>query len=475
VSLEVERTFALAGGQDLPALTGLGAPVEFTLEAVYHDTLHFSLTRSRRVVRRRSGGSDDGWHVKLPGQDAEHRIEHHAPLEARRLPAELRALVADSLAGHALVPVARLRTRRSQAELNDVAGTVLALVCIDEVVATVGGHEQSWREAEVELVDGPAEVLAQVTETFAEAGIRPAEGQSKIVRTLTDAIRADDKAASSGPTAASVVLDYLSEQVGTLQDLETGVLADSPDAVHRSRVATRRLRTALRTFSPLFDGDAVAALRSELAWHAAQLGAPRDAEVLRDGLLSALDNLEVAADASERSLIKASLGDRHTRAHADLVETMDTSRYDDLHASLVDWLVAPPLESVGDAAAMAVLHGLLDRARGRVTRLYVKALRHPDDLTRWHEVRKAAKAARYCSEALEPAFGSRATRHAAAWEAVTDAFGELQDAVVARAAITELSEESPVLGELLAYEVGRGRAELAAGRVALDAALAAGL
>ena len=90
-------------------------------------------------------------------------------------------------------------------------------------------------------------------------------------------------------------------------------------------------------------------------------------------------------------------------------------------------------------------------------------------------MRKAAKAARYCSEALEPVFGARAEEHAAAWEAVTDAFGELQDSVVARATITSLAGDSPVLDSLLAYEVGRGRAELARGRTALDAALAASL
>jgi len=476
VTAEVERKFALAEGDDLPALEGLGEPEEFALEAVYHDTLHFALIRSRRVVRRRSGGGDEGWHVKLPGGDAEHRVEHHAPLDAPRLPEELRRLVSDVLARHALVPVATLRTRRRQSELRDPSGAVVALVCLDDVVATVGTAEQSWREAEVELVEGaPPEVLEDVTRVFAAAGIQPAEGQSKIGRALGNALAADDRATSGDPTAAGVVLDYLSEQIGTLQDLESGVLADSPDAVHRSRVATRRLRSALRTFGPLFEADAVKALRSELAWHATELGAPRDAEVLRDGLLDALDDLEVPEDADERELISARLVEDHASAHAELVETMATSRYDDLHDSLARWLAGPPLRAAGEADADPVLHGLLDRARGRVTKLYAKALRHPSDLTGWHEVRKGAKAARYCSEALKPVFGSRASDHAAAWEAVTDAFGELQDSVVARTTITALDRDSGVLDALLAYEVGRGTAELARGKTALATALAASL
>lgn len=475
MSQEVERKFSLADDQQLPHLDGLSEPVDYTLEATYLDSRHFALARARRVVRHRSGGTDAGWHVKLAGPDAEHRVEYHSDGSAPRLPDELRQLVADELDGEALIPVARLRTRRRQAELRDPEGIVLALVCVDDVTAIAGSQEQSWREAEVELVEGTAAVIDEVTERFAAAGIHRSPEQSKIGRALAAVIESDDRTRSSGPTASGVVLDYLSRQVGTLQALEAGVLADAPDAVHRSRVATRRLRSALRTFAPLFRSKAVARLRAELAWHADELGAPRDAEVMLDGMLGALDILEVDPGAAERELIRKSLIAAHTRAHAELVETMGSRRYDELHRLLADWLVAPALSAAADATAAPMLHGLLDQARGRVTRLYAKALRAREEPARWHEVRKAAKAARYCSEALEPVFGNRASDHAAAWEAVTDAFGELQDSVVARATITQLASDSPVLDSLLAYEVGRGRAELARGRAALDAALAASL
>ena len=475
MTLEVERKFALAAGQELPALAGLGQAVELPMLAVYHDTRHFALTRARQVVRHRTGGVDDGWHVKLPGGDADQRVEHHAPADLPRLPAGLRGLVADTLAGQALVPVARVRTRRRQAEWRDATGRLLALVCTDDVEATTALGSASWREAEVELVEAGRDLLDDVTATFAAAGIHPSAAQSKIQRTLASAIEADDAARAAGPDAPGVVLDYLSRQVGTLQALEAGVLADEPDAVHRSRVATRRLRTALRTFRPLFAKREVVRLRAELAWHAGELGAARDAEVLRDGLLQALDALGVAGDAAERDLITVSLHDAHGRAHDELVKTMATRRYDQLHTRLATWLAEPPLAQADPGPATAILHGLLDRSRGRAAALYSAALRHPEEVAGWHAVRKAAKAVRYCSEALEPVFGARASSHAAAWEVVTDAFGELQDSVVARATIASLSGDSAALDALLAYQVGRGRAELARGRAALDAALAASL
>ena len=473
MTAEVERAFELAPGQELPELPGLGEFREFVLEATYYDTRHFALTRARHVLRRRAGGDDQGWHVKLPGTDIEHRVEHHAPLESPRPPAELRALIAMPLDGEALLPVARLHTVRRQAELRGADGTLAALVCVDEVTATTAVATQAWREAEIELVEGDPALLEELTARLTQAGIHPAAMQAKIGRTLGPAIAADDQRAA-GKTAAEVVLDYLSTQLGTLQALEPGVLADQPDAVHRSRVATRRIRSALATFEPLFDSAAVRRLRSELAWHAIELGVPRDAEVLRDSLLGALDSIGVADDAPQRQGIIDRLSGVHTVAHAELAETMATERYDQLHDSLAGWLAAPGLSAAAAAPAVPLLHGLLDRARGRAAGRYGAALIDPADLAGWHEVRKAAKAVRYCAEAVVSAFGDRARSHAAAWEAVTDALGELQDSVVAREAFADQAGD-PVVDALLAFQVGRGKAELARGRAALEAALAASL
>ncbi len=468
---EVERAFELAPGQELPPLPGLGEFTEFVLEATNYDTRHFSLTRARHVLRRRAGGDDQGWHVKLPGVDVEHRTEHHAPLGTPRPPQELRSLIEGPLAGQALLPVARLHTVRRQAELRGPDGERQALVCIDQVTARTAVGSQTWREAEIELAGGTADLLDRLTGDLAAAGIHPAASQSKIGRTLGPAIEADDQRGAEPATAGDVVLDYFSTQLGTLQALEPGVLADQPDAVHRSRVATRRMRSALATFEPLFDRATVRRLRGELAWHAVELGVARDAEVLRDNLLAALDSIGVPADARQRQVIVDRLGGVHRVAHAELVETMASQRYDGLHEALAGWLLAPPLTAAAAAPAAPLLHGLLDRARGRAAERYGRALADVADPAGWHEARKAAKAVRYCAEAIVPAFGDRAKDHARAWETVTDALGELQDSAVARDAFADQVGD-PVVDALLAFEVGRGTAELARGRAALEAALA---
>jgi CHAD domain-containing protein len=153
---------------------------------------------------------------------------------------------------------------------------------------------------------------------------------------------------------------------------------------------------------------------------------------------------------------------------------MATQRYDGLHEVLAGWLADPGLTAAAGAPAVPLLHGLLDRARGRAAERYGRALADPCNMTGWHEARKAAKAVRYGAEAVVAAFGDRAGAHAAAWEAVTDALGEVQDSVVARDALTDRASD-PVVDALLAFQVGRGQAELARGRAALESALATSL
>ncbi|MEA4943082.1 MAG: CYTH and CHAD domain-containing protein [Propionicimonas sp.] len=482
---EVERKFVPVGEQPLPDLTGLaqlGRTTAFDLVATYYDTIDFDLTVAHQVVRRRLGGDDEGWHVKLAGTDSEHRREYHAPLGLTRPPAALRELVAGTLGEQALLPVAELRTHRVQSELRDSAGGLLAYLCDDRVLATAGEHRQAWREAEVELAGGSFDFLEAVTTAFESAGVPWSAEAAKIGQALGPALADHERQAQGVAGAGRVVLAYLAVQIGVLQEREAAVLADLPDAVHRSRVATRRLRSSLRTFAPLFTGDAAARLRAELGWHAAELGAPRDAEVLRDGLLATMDELGLDPQAPERQLLTERLGEEHALAHAELARTMASARYDALHEAMMAFLAAPPFAAVAAEPAVAELHGLLDRARGRVARLHADALAAPDDLTRWHEVRKAAKAVRYGAEALVGVLGERAQAHAALWEAVTDALGQVQDSVVARATVTRLAAEPAVQGgeagaftSLLAHHAERGRLHLARGRQALEEALAASL
>ena len=478
--IEAERKYALAAGQQLPALAPtvrLGPSAEFDLTATYYDAPDFRLTRAWQVIRHRTGGADAGWHLKLPGPTPDQRVELQRAPGPSRVPAEFREQVAATLDGAPLAPVAVLRTHRREQQLLGADGLVLAVACTDEVVAEVGTRQEYWREAEIELVGGEIGLLDRIEAVLAANDVRRAETGSKIGRALAESIAAY-RPAGPESSAGEVVGAYLADQIGVLQTREPDVLADAPDAVHRSRVATRRLRSALRTYREVFAGS-TRGLRDELRWHAEELGAPRDAEVLRARLLEALVDLPEGSRLVIADRIEHALGATHAAAHAALVESMRTARYERLHLALEELLARPEWSRVADKQAARVLPPMLGRAVHRVRRLAEHAESRPSDLTRWHEVRKAAKAARYGCEVLVPALGERAEAWRAGWEAVTEGLGAVQDAVVAQQVIGDLAWHAVADGlprlpfdDLRHHQDILLRESLVAGRAALRAALA---
>jgi len=157
---------------------------------------------------------------------------------------------------------------------------------------------------------------------------------------------------------------------------------------------------------------------------------------------------------------------------------MSTDRYERLQLELEQLLTAPALVWVAAEEASAVLPPMLGVAVGRVRKLARRAAARPGDLTRWHEVRKAAKAVRYGAEALVGALGETAETWRARWEQVTESFGAVQDCVVASQVIDDLASQTVVEGlprkpfdVLLAHQDLALRQALARGRKVLATAL----
>lgn len=91
-----------------------------------------------------------------------------------------------------------------------------------------------------------------------------------------------------------MVLAYLRTQADALKLLDPMVRRDEPDSVHQMRVATRRLRSTLRSFGQVIPRSGTTRLSGELKWLGTVLGEARDAEVLAE--LGALPPLDHAAD-----------------------------------------------------------------------------------------------------------------------------------------------------------------------------------
>jgi CYTH domain len=212
--IETERKYDAAARFALPDLAGLGGvagvtgPQTYRLRAVYFDTADFRLAAAKITLRRRTGGTDAGWHLKLPA-GADSRREVHAPLGrgASSVPARLAGLVAGWSGGQPLRPIALLATTRRLRRLAGRDGEVLAEVADDLVVGSLpaptaagpgaarpGGpgmpewrEASRWREIEIELVTGSRELLASAGEALRRAGAAPSAAASKLSRLLASA------------------------------------------------------------------------------------------------------------------------------------------------------------------------------------------------------------------------------------------------------------------------------------------------
>jgi len=194
--IETEQKYDAEPDFVLPDL-GRAQPRRIYLSATYFDTEAFDLIHHKITLRRRVGGDDEGWHLKLPvRQDT--RQEIHAPLdegETGHVPARLAAQVEDVTAGRGLRPVAILDTERTVLTLAAPAGDALLEVADDRVTAIRFGEfgepdrgPMSWREIEVEIIspgEEAAALLASVGKALREAGARPSASGSKLARVLS--------------------------------------------------------------------------------------------------------------------------------------------------------------------------------------------------------------------------------------------------------------------------------------------------
>ena len=213
--IETERKYDAAADFAVPDLAGLDGvaavtgPRTYRLRAVYFDTPDFRLLTAKLTLRRRTGGTDAGWHLKLPA-GADSRREVHAPLgrSTRQVPARLAELVTRWSGGQPLQPIARLATTRRVRWLAGQDGQVLAEIADDLVSGSLPGpgpaspgaaagragpggpqwqEVSRWREVEVELGTGRRDLLDSVGELLLRAGAAPSAAASKLNRLLASA------------------------------------------------------------------------------------------------------------------------------------------------------------------------------------------------------------------------------------------------------------------------------------------------
>lgn len=446
--LEVERKFAVVESTMAPSFDGLSSVVrverspELSLEAVYFDTPGHDLAARGITLRRRTGGPDAGWHLKLPaGPDA--RTEIREPLrEGDEVPETLRDVVLAIVRDRPLTPVARISTRRTVDLLYGPDGTAVAEFCDDWVSAAAGpdGPQQTWREWELELIGRTdRDLLDRLSNRLTDAGGAPAASDSKLARVLSESSEPEPVATPADPVHRAVA-----EQVEELLEWDRAVRSDTWDSVHQMRVTTRKIRSLLQSARETFGISDDAWVLDELRQLAAILGVARDAEVLAERYERSLAEL---APELIRGPIRQRLVDgaerRYTAGLRRSLIAMRSQRYFRLLDALEGLVAAEPVPVEGEQQRV---RSTIDAAYKRVRKAAKAAAEaHAEKAAEkdeaLHRIRKGAKRLRYTAAATGAAKVSDRAK------TIQSLLGDHQDSVVSRTHLRQQADAAHAAGE----------------------------
>ena len=483
-TVEVESKFEV--DDDIPAPSAdafaplvADGPEEYELSAVYYDTDDLSLTRHKVTLRRRTGGDDEGWHLKLPAHAG--RIELQAPL-GDEVPDEFLSAVAGLVRRRPLAPVARIDNLRQVHTLRDDDGAAVIEFCDDHVSTEAfvnGGSAATWREWEAEIVDpGRPDAhahLAAVAAACADAGATTSSSSSKLARAIGPLPDAGDE-------GVSPVRDALARDLEKLLDHDPAARRTTMVGVHQMRVAVRGLRSTISTYAAELEADTAGTdldlpgLLAELKVLAAVLGKLRDIQVVDERLEElAAGYPEDVVSPQTRQRLRTELDAEARRAGERVTAALLSDRYLDLLDRLHELVRVAGVGPSGagdevDAAADSakakgaekkrreaedlMLSGVdrqfkkFTKARTRTERDLAEldlTLAEREELT--HVVRKRAKALRRNVNALSGTDELTVAPLRDACQRLHTVLGDVQDSVTARQWLRRIARRAEIAGE----------------------------
>lgn len=422
------------------------------LSTSYFDTEDLRLWHQGITLRHRveGGGRSGTWTMKLSGEDggrALDRTELSWPGTQEEIPPEAAGLVRGIVRRAILEEVLVLRATRRRLVVR-TADSLLGEIDDDVVTVASGGKTGlTFRQIEFEFSEedadpDPADVES-VLDAIQQAGARIDPEQKFALSLGMDGDR-NGRLARVGPRSAlgTVLQQTLTSGLDRVLDHDVRLRLHpgepSKRAVHQARVGVRRLRSDLKTFSPLLDPVWLGHTRSELKWLGSVLGRVRDLDVLAERLGAGGGTTPLEARGREQ-LVSRLASERRSHAN-ELGDALGSKRYVDLLDRVHAGACSPPFlvrahgkkpEGFGpDVPARHALPELVSPQLKRLQKTVRKAGPRPTD-GELHRIRIGSKQLRYAAESSEPVIGKSARRTAHRAEDLQAILGEQHDSVAA--------------------------------------------
>ncbi|HEY2214248.1 MAG TPA: CYTH and CHAD domain-containing protein [Acidimicrobiales bacterium] len=455
----LEREFKLTADLDFE-LPDLGPIVGHTvslpaqaLHTSYFDTADLRLWGRGITLRHRTGEEANGglWTIKLPETEGEalERTELTWPGSRGEVPVEARTLLRGIIRRADLREVVELESKRRRVLLGSSLGEI-----DDDVVTVKSGQREGFKFRQIELelkmdaamAGSSSDQIHDVLHALHRSGANEDRHQKFTMALGLSEGRPKERKRQRGKKATISAAVELSIGDGLDRVLDHDVRlrlrpGEPPRySIHQARVATRRLRSDIKTFARLLDPIWVEHVSRDLKWLGAVFGQVRDLDVLSDRLESAELNSRIEREG--RIELSAKLARQRGYAGDQLTSALDSDRYFGLIEHLAAAARLPPFIRPSEASASAadVLPVLVQRQYKALLRRIRHGGRHPND-TQLHQIRIGAKQLRYAAETAAPFIGKSARRTGGGAKDLQTILGEHHDAVSAEVWLRQATDE----------------------------------
>ena len=430
-----------------PNLTITGGST-IDLVDVYFDTDDWRFYRAGYALRTRRQGKRVEATLKAltrAANGAQNRreisqtLEDSSPHSLRNAPGQVGRWLGALGGPHELQGIFELHTTRRTYNIR-IDGVPAGEIVLDHtnVLTETESEPTSLYRIEIEIKDGPLPRIEEFVEEIRTGCDLKRSSLSKYEMGLNaNGLKpiglpdlgptAIDDSMSIGEVAFAVLrrnfYDFLAHEPGTR-------IGEDAEELHDMRVASRRLRTAMKLFSDFLPASAEG-MRRRFGWIADVLGKVRDLDVQLEEVGIWMEGT-IPADRDALQALKGLLQDRRNSARKRMFRALDSRRYENFLASYTKLLrYTPPQQAIETelpvlAVAPDLIGGCYKRVRKAMRGIDAKS---PDEDV--HKLRIRCKRLRYTLEFMEDVYGKRVLRFIRGVKKMQDVLGLYNDSVVA--------------------------------------------